>query len=106
METDGIKVNGIEFTATLACISYDNLGANSLLGFTESFNANNFCRFCLTKTNDMQSLYYEKDLQVRSNESHALLCAELQIDESLMGVKNSTIVATMSTFGFCDMLPN
>lgn len=104
LETEGIVINNTTFFASISCISYDNLGANSLLGFTESFNSNNFCRFCLTETNKMQSVFHEKHLLMRNNKSHIKVCSEIQPGEMQMGVKNSTIISTLETFGFCEML--
>lgn len=50
LSSDGIDINiggtKIKLYFKLALIIGDNLGLNSMLGFTSSFNSNYFCRFC------------------------------------------------------------
>lgn len=37
----------------------DNLGVNTVLGFTKSFSSNFFCHFCLSHKNHTQTLAIE-----------------------------------------------
>lgn len=50
LETEGIFINTPELSTTiyfvLGAVLGDNLGLNSILGFTKSFNSNSFCRAC------------------------------------------------------------
>lgn len=48
LETKGIIVNGFHLFFKVILIVGDNLGLNSILGYTESFNSNFFCRICKT----------------------------------------------------------
>ena len=52
--------------------SADNLGANSLFGFQESFNANRFCRYCQAEKVDVQEKFYENQFIRRNRESYDL----------------------------------
>lgn len=48
LQTDGIEINfrGYKVVKLISCVVIgDNLGVNSILGFTESFSANFYCRF-------------------------------------------------------------
>ena len=45
VETDGIMINGKKFDFVLSGILGDNMGINTIFGFTESVNANFCCRF-------------------------------------------------------------
>lgn len=54
----------------LALIIGDNLGVNGILGFTESFKANYFCRLCKTSKEQSQQLCISiSDLQ-RTKENY------------------------------------
>lgn len=61
---------------TLFLILGDNLGLNSVLGFTESFNSENFCRICLTtklesQTETNESLFiYRNELNYNLDSTH------------------------------------
>lgn len=47
LETTGITLkNGVNLKAILVNFSSDNLGANTVLGFVESFSATYYCRMC------------------------------------------------------------
>lgn len=48
----------------------DNLGLNSLLGFTESFNANFFCRFCKTSKQHSQSQITDNNVVWRDKQTY------------------------------------
>lgn len=52
LETSGVKVkNDLTIEAALVNLTADNLGANSVFGFTEGFQSNYYCRICeLSKT--------------------------------------------------------
>jgi hypothetical protein len=47
IETTGIKISADKtIYGTLVSVTFDNLGANSMLGFAESFSATYCCRIC------------------------------------------------------------
>lgn len=56
LEREGVFVQslGSHVKGTVSYVSADNLGAHSLAGFLESFNVDNFCRFCLANRVDIQ----------------------------------------------------
>lgn len=52
-------------------VAADNLGAHSLARFQESFAADQFCRFCLCKRDDIQDKQVRSGLhQPRTREKH------------------------------------
>lgn len=73
LETNGIEVVSnnkrykIYFTLTL--ILGDNLGVNSILGFSESFSSHFFCRFCRATKEQCQTLCIS-DLLLRRTKSN------------------------------------
>lgn len=56
IEKEGIAVGDRVFEGSLINIAYDNLGANSVFGFTECFVANYFCRICECDKTECSSL--------------------------------------------------
>lgn len=73
LEEEGIVLNlpqgNVKVYFLLALIVGDNLGLNTILGFTESFSSNYFCRFCkipkrLTRT---LSIYNNESLRNKEN---------------------------------------
>jgi len=64
-----IFVNDVHITIRGAVVALcaDNLAANSVLGFVESFSANFPCRFCLMPRNEkMQSVFMEDETLLRN----------------------------------------
>lgn len=74
LEEHGISVvvNNREYKIyfSLLLILGDNLGLNSILGFTESFNADYFCRACLLPKNSTKHEVYENTFQLRTPENY------------------------------------
>lgn len=67
LETVGIKnVDNLELKAGLFNCIFDNLGANVTLGLSEGFNANFYCRFCVTKKEMCQKLTSEDASTLRT----------------------------------------
>lgn len=62
LESSGIHIKGINvpIKGTIIAVSHNNLGANSLYGYTESFNSTYYCRFCYCTKNEMQNYYHRK----------------------------------------------
>lgn len=54
LETTGIEINNQRFFIILAACVGDNKGLNGMLGFTESFTAHFFCRFCKMPKSETQ----------------------------------------------------
>ncbi|KAK0167681.1 hypothetical protein PV328_012431, partial [Microctonus aethiopoides] len=73
-ETGVVVQNGNEMISIyfkLALVLGDNLGVHSILGFTESFNSSTFCRFCLTKKEDIHQIFDESKCVLRSKINYA-----------------------------------
>ncbi|PIK38618.1 hypothetical protein BSL78_24528, partial [Apostichopus japonicus] len=86
--------------AIITQFSADNLGANSLFGFVESFSARHYCRLCLTSREDAQLLYSEKNMQMRDKDSHNLHVQQAEQLETVHveGVKRGSILNTCASF--------
>lgn len=70
LERDGIDINFIEgqskLKGSLVAISADNLGANSLMGFVESFSALNYCCHCLIDKSNVNNVLRESETIIRN----------------------------------------
>jgi hypothetical protein len=87
-----INVNGEKKVVHGAVVvfSADNLGANSLFGFLESFSARKFCRFCEVTKEQVQICFDEQQYQLRSKENYDETMSKLtlpQYDASSTGIK-------------------
>ena len=83
--------------------SADNLGANSLFGFQESFNANRFCRYCLAEKVDVQEKFYENQFIRRNRESYdlhvnAVLANNSQPNVNDAGIKKACCLNNLKWF--------
>lgn len=74
--TTGIVLNCVEFKGRvypkLFQVIGDNLGLNSMLGFTCGFTANHYCRECRSHRDDCQIQEKEDKDQLRTKENYAL----------------------------------
>ncbi len=59
LELNGMKASFTEQTlyGTIAQVTGDNLGLNSILGYVESFSGNYYCRLCLVDKASAQTVY-------------------------------------------------
>ena len=57
---------------TLIQTPADNLGANAICGYVESFAANYPCRFCLTSRAEMQTCFVSDHCDMRTRENYEL----------------------------------
>ncbi|XP_055372059.1 uncharacterized protein LOC129606032 [Condylostylus longicornis] len=70
LETNGIKIfDHVVYFVLAACIG-DNKGLNSLLGYTECFMANFFCRFCKMHRNDIRNAIKEDKVLLRNKTNY------------------------------------
>lgn len=103
LEENGVQING--YTNIRGSISYngfDNLGANTSLGFVESFNSY-FCRFCIASKKQTQSMISEDLTLLRTiegYESHLNIIADSEkVDFSeTKGVKRSCALNKLKYF--------
>ncbi|KAB0804462.1 hypothetical protein PPYR_01432 [Photinus pyralis] len=97
LETQGITINfnakKINVYFTVVTVLGDNLGLNSILGFTESFQANNFCRICKSTKAESKTQFVEDPSQIRTEENY------LQDVETLSaGIKEPCMWRTLPKF--------
>lgn len=100
LESKGIAINvSDELILVKFCIAFiigDNLGLHTILGFSESFRANFFCRFCKCHRNETQVLCYE-NVNLLRNESNYTLDLEVN-DVSKTGIKSFCIWNNIKSF--------
>lgn len=93
LETDGIEIE-IEdeqvVKGTISHLSFDNLGANSALGFVCSFNSTYYCRFCEMNISECRLNCREDTLKRRNLESY---------NNQIECIKNSSKVDYKETRG-------
>ncbi|XP_046805208.1 uncharacterized protein LOC124419499 [Lucilia cuprina] len=94
LEKEGILIktkNGTKkIHFVMALFLGDNLGLNCILGFSKSFSANYYCRFCLIK---------KSEAQVESTERNNILRNRINYRESLeQGLMAETGVSTTCIF--------
>lgn len=71
LETTGITIDGnINLKGTLTQVAFDNLGANTSLGFVGSFSASHYCRHCESSKNECEIMCEENIDTLRSKESY------------------------------------
>lgn len=98
LETTGIKINKLDtIFGTLCSLSFDNLGGNSLLGFTESFNAHYYCRICCTSKFEAQELFDHNLMIIRNKTSHSQ-----HVNEKSLGVQSECVLNELQYFNFLD----
>lgn len=88
----------------LLLILGDNLGLNSILGFSESFNADYFCRICVTHRNVTRTETDASKFIFRITDNYQLHAAELS-----HGVKEKCIWNDLMSFHvtrnkYCDLM--
>lgn len=98
--TEGIVVDFRQYKIVkiiTTVISGDNLGLNSVLGFTESFRANHYCRFCkLPHVSSYGSMCVEDESSLRSKDNYA---ADLLLDDfKSTGIKEECVLNDIKHF--------
>lgn len=74
LETQGITVDEIGLLfGTVVNLSHDNLAANEIIGFTKSFSAHYFCRFCTMNKSDTKYNTTENKLLLRNVDCYNIL---------------------------------
>lgn len=74
LKTNGITIQSQKFNGTIkfhvVCLTGDNLGLNSVLGFVESFVANRFCRICIANKDEMKTMLFEDKNLMRNKDNY------------------------------------
>lgn len=100
LETNGILVHTTtgdqQVYFCLCLLLADNLGLYSITGFTESFNANFYCRFCKEHKEVMKRQVRENVLLLRNKENYE---ADVLINNvSLTGIKDRCVWNELQTY--------
>ena len=109
LESSGMKVSFAEepVFGTIAQVTGDNLGLNSILGYVESFSAHHYCRMCLIDKATAQTVFSESDPRVilrtkLTNEQHYSYLVENPRENSCFGLKRNSILNSLSYFNVSD----
>ncbi|XP_065675614.1 uncharacterized protein LOC136091830 [Hydra vulgaris] len=102
-----VKVNGVEETihAILILFSADNLGAHTLFGFMESFNAKYFCRFCKCAHCEIQTSFKAETFDRRTRAEYDMCVSESRSNNynaSESGIKHGCLFNCLSQFHCID----
>lgn len=84
----------------LRVIRGDNYGLLSLFGLNESFRSTFFCRFCLTKFENINSTFMATDCELRTIKNYNEHLAEMNPKKS--GVKDDCTFNNIISFHFID----
>lgn len=97
LEKNGIQiiVNGEQKTVffTLTCIAGDNLGLNTILGFSKSFNSSHCCRICLVSKKDIQKQVREDINIIRTIQNYTTHC-----EENMFGIQENCVFNAIPSF--------
>ncbi|KAF2902500.1 hypothetical protein ILUMI_03687, partial [Ignelater luminosus] len=100
LERRGLLIEAGEANINLffavALITGDNLGLNSMLGFTKSFRAKFFCRFCKCPRSETQ-IQYTQSLNLLRNIQNYELDVEVK-DVRLTGIKSPCVWNNFNAF--------
>lgn len=100
MEVDGISIKTKSGTKNVRFIMGlllgDNLGLNNILGFSKSFSANHYCRFCLVKKSDAQAQYAENTHMLR-NRMNYTVCTDRE-DSLEIGISSECVFNNVPSF--------
>lgn len=91
LEETGIDIGqGMKIRGSIACLTFDNLGASTALGFAEGTNTSYYCRICEVPKCECQTLCQEDKSKYRTKESYK---------ENLKIVEESETVRFLETKG-------
>ncbi len=104
LEVRGLLIDTPEFCGTVkisvAQVCGDNLGLNSLLGYSESFTANHCCRWCKVHKEDMWSQTVEDPEMLRNAQNYAKDLASNNHSET--GIKRKCVLDELKYFSVVD----
>lgn len=93
LETEGVKIsiNNHDYQVyfVVPLIVGDNLGLNQMLGFTESFKANYYCRFCFKPKSECQVSEIEEADKLRNENNY---------QTGVYGIKENCIFNVLDNF--------
>jgi len=95
-----ISGKNVKIKFVLGLVVGDNLGVNTVLGFTKSFSSNFFCRFCLSHKNHTQTLAIEDIDLLRNRQNYNEHV--LKNDCKSTGVNEESIFNNIDSFHVVD----
>ncbi|XP_055908809.1 uncharacterized protein LOC129943410 isoform X1 [Eupeodes corollae] len=99
LEINPLKISNKQvFFVLVSCIG-DNLGLNSMLGFTESFSCNFFCRICKMQKSDAQTAITENPFLIRNPKNYADDLKKHDVKKT--GILSSCIFNELRNFHVC-----
>lgn len=110
LETVGINVSdNLNIKGTVVLTSFDNLGANTSLGFAEGFSASHFCRLCEESKMECQTLTTPFSRKNRTKANYMdnihnieqLLPSEFDYDKS-KGIKRYCVLNDLQYYHILD----
>lgn len=103
LQERGIQSNHVQYKTVrlITCLVLgDNLGLNQILGFTEGFKANYFCRICKMKNENTRNTVYQKDSLLRNRNNYE---QDLAINNARKtGIKTESILNKLKYFHVVD----
>lgn len=98
LETEGILIDDeLVLRGTLVQVSCDNLGGNTIFGFTKCFNAFHYCRICYCKRDKCRTHTKEIARKLRTKEQYNVKMKEI---DSLLNLKRE--VDLKKTLGYAN----
>lgn len=105
---NGIQINGLQIKGTVTNLTYDNLGANTCLGFVENFStSSHVCRFCMCDQVQRKTLCIEVPELMRTMENYRLhleiIDDSTKVDyKQTKGIKRYCILNNLNYFNIFD----
>lgn len=102
LESGGIQLyDGMCVKGSVISIIGDNLGSHTIGGFAESFSANNFCRYCLISSEELQRTPYFIG-ELRTPKNYEELVSKIDQDGVLSkGIKFRSVFNDLKYFHVC-----
>lgn len=96
-----LEINSQKRRVYFQCVQIlgDNLGINSICGFSESFVANYFCRICSAKSSDCKVMTIENESLIRTVESYEIDVSKNNFAET--GIHEKCVFNSISNFHIC-----
>lgn len=104
LETEGLSINCDEndkfenLKGTLVQMSFDNLGGNTIFGYTKCFNATYFCRICICTNVECQKTTIELACKIRTKEQ---LREQIEKRLNYVGSKKLEAKDTLGVVKYC-----
>ena len=102
LETEGIECDDTNYKCQLFSILGDNLGAHMVGGFTESFSAEYFCRYCLIRKAEFNCVPHEiGEERTKQKYDAAVYDAEHLPASMVQGIKFNSVFYDLQSFHVC-----